>query len=178
MPLFTVPSTKTTPLSYQLSRRRVKRYGVLKWAEMRENPLTIFTSRRDRCGQYVERAKEMCLSFLSLPAFQHDCETMGDDLHVERGERSLSVGNLRGRNPQKRLPILRSATTLPTTRDVPIRGGGSSAPRTTTCRLGTTSKLIIESIWKVATLLSTSFLVTRTFWNRHTTKRRERSATI
>ncbi|AXG10857.1 hypothetical protein [Haloplanus rubicundus] len=60
-----------------------KSYGVIEWAETTGNPLTVFTSRRELYGQYTQWCEEMGLSFLSLPAFQHDCETMGEDLPLE-----------------------------------------------------------------------------------------------
>lgn len=60
-----------------------KSYGVVKWADSTDQPLSIFTSRRELYGQYEEWCQDRELDYLVLPAFQHECETMGNDEPIE-----------------------------------------------------------------------------------------------
>lgn len=60
-----------------------KSYHAVKWAESTGSPLTIFTSRRELYGQYEKWCEEQRLDYLVLPAFQHECETIGEDHRIE-----------------------------------------------------------------------------------------------
>ncbi|MFC7113836.1 hypothetical protein ACFQH2_00955 [Natronoarchaeum sp. GCM10025703] len=60
-----------------------KSYGVIKWADDTDNQLTILTSRHELYDQYEDWCIDRELSYLELPAFQHVCETMGEDEPIE-----------------------------------------------------------------------------------------------
>lgn len=73
-----------------------KSYGVIEWAETTGNPLTVFTSRRELYGQYEEWCSERELTYLPLPAFHHDCETMGEDLPIEESVNAIYEAGISG----------------------------------------------------------------------------------
>lgn len=73
-----------------------KSYGVIKWAETTGNPLTVFTSRRELYGQYKQWCNERELTHLPLPAFHHDCETMEEDLPIEREIKEVYEAGISG----------------------------------------------------------------------------------
>ena len=61
-----------------------KSYNVVEWADTTGNPLTVLTARTELYGQYEEWCIERGLDHLKLPAFQRECETMGEDNPIER----------------------------------------------------------------------------------------------
>lgn len=52
-----------------------KSYGVIEWAAITGNPLTVFTARHDLFDQYAGWVEDRNLRCLTLPSFHNDCET-------------------------------------------------------------------------------------------------------
>lgn len=68
-----------------------KSFGIIRWADSTENQLTVFTSRHELYGQYEEWCEEHGLTYLALPAFHRECETMESDHPIE--ERVAKIYN-------------------------------------------------------------------------------------
>ncbi|WP_092656335.1 Rrf2 family transcriptional regulator [Halorientalis persicus] len=60
-----------------------KSQHIVEWAETTGEDLTIFTARHELYGQYEEWCRERGLDYRILPAFQHECETMGENEPIE-----------------------------------------------------------------------------------------------
>lgn len=73
-----------------------KSFQTVEWAESSGNPLTIFTSRRELYGQYERWCEEQGLDHLVLPAFQHECETSGEDHPIEARVNELYESGISG----------------------------------------------------------------------------------
>ncbi|WP_217900859.1 hypothetical protein [Halorubrum ezzemoulense] len=73
-----------------------KSYHAVEWAESTGNPLTIFTSRRELYGQYEKWCEEQGLDYLVLPAFQHECETIGENYPIEARVNELYESGISG----------------------------------------------------------------------------------
>lgn len=73
-----------------------KSFGVIKWADQTRNSLTIFTARRELYGQYEDWCADRGLSYLSLPAFQHECPTMGADRPIEDAVNKIYEAGISG----------------------------------------------------------------------------------
>lgn len=68
-----------------------KSYGLIKWASLTGNPLTVFTSRHELYGQYLDWAKsaEREMTTLRLPTPYMDCPTMKETEDEKEVDKNL-----------------------------------------------------------------------------------------